>query len=89
MKSATRLERETDALFVGETTGGVPNHFGDAQFAHGPASKIPYIIANLQWQDSAPFDEREWILPDVHTAPGSPILLPAEMARWRRRLRIK
>jgi hypothetical protein len=26
MNFATRLERETDALFVGEPTGGAPNH---------------------------------------------------------------
>ncbi len=62
---ATRLERETEAIFVGEPTGGAPNHFGDAKFAHAPKSQIPYIISTLRWQDSPPFDEREWILPDI------------------------
>ncbi|NWG92110.1 MAG: hypothetical protein HXY21_06325 [Parvularculaceae bacterium] len=66
---ATRLERETDALFVGEPTGGSPNHFGDAKFAHAPTSGIPYIISTLRWQDSPPFDERPWILPDIPAPP--------------------
>lgn len=69
MNFATRLERETDAIFVGEPTGGVPNHFGDAKFSQAPISKIPYIISTLRWQDSSPFDERRWILPDIPAAP--------------------
>jgi hypothetical protein len=48
MNFAMHLERETDALFVGETTGGVPNHLGDAKFVQGPASRISCIIANVQ-----------------------------------------
>ena len=35
---ATRLERETWALFVGEPTGGRPNHFGDAEAFPLPGS---------------------------------------------------
>jgi hypothetical protein len=70
MNFATRLERETDALFAGEPTGGAPNHFGDAKFAHGSVSGVPYIISTLRWQDSTPFDEREWILPDLPTPPA-------------------
>lgn len=69
MNFATRLERETDALFVGEPTGGSPNHFGDAKFAHAPVSNLPYIISTLRWQDSTPFDKREWILPDLPAPP--------------------
>lgn len=66
---ATRLERETDAIFVGEPTGGSPNHFGDAKFATASKSGIPYIISTLRWQDSPPFDAREWILPDIPAPP--------------------
>lgn len=66
---ATRLERETEAIFVGEPTGGAPNHFGDAKFATGPQSGIPYLISTLRWQDSPPFDERDWILPDLPAPP--------------------
>jgi C-terminal processing protease CtpA/Prc len=67
---ATRLERETEAIFVGEPTGGAPNHFGDAKFAVAPKSQIPYIISTLRWQDSPPFDERGWILPDIPAPPS-------------------
>lgn len=70
MNFATRLERETDALFVGEPTGGSPNHFGDAKIAQAPISKIPYLISTLRWQDSTPFDAREWILPDLPAPPA-------------------
>jgi hypothetical protein len=69
MNFATRLERETDALFVGEPTGGSPNHFGDPKIAPGPVSKIPYLISTLRWQDSTPFDTRPWILPDLPAPP--------------------
>lgn len=69
MNFATRLERDTDAIFVGEPTGGSPNHFGDAKFTQAPVSKIPYLISTLRWQDSTPFDTREWILPDLPAAP--------------------
>jgi hypothetical protein len=67
---ATRLERETEAIFVGEPTGGAPNHFGDAKFATAPQSGIPYIISTLRWQDSPPFDDRDWILPDLPAPPA-------------------
>ncbi len=66
---ATRLERETEAIFVGEPTGGSPNHFGDAKFATGPQSGIPYFISTLRWQDSPPLDDRDWILPDIPAPP--------------------
>ncbi|MDH3589980.1 MAG: hypothetical protein OEQ74_11310, partial [Gammaproteobacteria bacterium] len=65
MNLATRLERETDALFVGEPTGGRPNHFGDARMLHGSATGVPYLVSTLRWNDSAPFDDRIWILPDI------------------------
>lgn len=67
---ATRLERETEATFVGEPTGGSPNHFGDAKYVKAPQSGIPYIISTLRWQDSPPFDERPWILPDIPAPPA-------------------
>lgn len=66
---ATRIERESDALFVGEPTGGAPNHFGDAKFAIAPQSRLPYVISTLRWQDSTPFDDRPWIAPDIAAPP--------------------
>lgn len=65
MNLATRLERETDALFVGEPTGGRPNHYGDANLLTGSATGVRYLISTLRWQDSMPFDDRIWLLPDI------------------------
>ncbi|MEZ4587799.1 MAG: S41 family peptidase [Gemmatimonadales bacterium] len=67
---ATRLERETDALFVGEPTGGRPNHLGDPELLVGAATGGTYLVSTMRWQDSPPYDERPWILPDLPAPPG-------------------
>ena len=61
----TRLERDSFALFVGEPTGGAPNHFGDARPFVGEASGLTSIVSTLPWFDSYPQDTRPWILPDL------------------------
>jgi hypothetical protein len=61
----SRLERDSFAIFVGEPTGGAPNHYGDAQSFQGEASGITAIVSTLPWFDSYPQDTRPWILPDV------------------------
>lgn len=61
----TRLERDSFALFVGEPTGGAPNHYGDAQPFVGEASGLTSIVSTLPWFDSYPQDQRPWILPDL------------------------
>lgn len=65
---ATRLERETYALFVGEPTGGAPNHYGDAAHFRGEASGIMAMVSTVPWFDSYPMDHRKWILPDLPVA---------------------
>ena len=62
---ATRLERETFATFVGEPTGGAPNHYGDAALFTGEITGISAIVSTLAWFDSYPQDTRPWILPDL------------------------
>jgi hypothetical protein len=62
---ANRLERETYALFVGEPTGGSPNHYGDAQVFTGKSTGMTAIVSSLPWFDSYPQDARPWILPDL------------------------
>lgn len=62
---ASRLERETFARFVGEPTGGAPNHYGDARPLVGEATGLTTIVSTLAWFDSYPQDSRPWILPDV------------------------
>ena len=64
---ATRLERETYAIFAGGPTGGIPNHYGDARRTIGEATGVPVYVSTLPWFDSAPQDERSWILPDLVT----------------------
>jgi hypothetical protein len=71
---ANRLERETFALFVGEPTGGAPNHYGDAQLFTGEATGISAIVSSLPWFDSYPQDRRPWIMPDLP--------VPATFADW-------
>lgn len=71
---ANRLERETFALFVGEPTGGAPNHYGDARTFTGEASGITAIVSTIPWFDSYPQDERQWIMPDIAA--------PATFADW-------
>lgn len=60
-----RLERDSFAIFVGEPTGGAPNHYGDAQVFNGAVSGITSMVSTIPWFDSYPQDEREWILPDL------------------------
>jgi len=62
---ATRLERETFAVFMGEPTGSSPNHCGDAtRFGDGPAD-LPAQVSTVRWMDSSPADKRVTIKPDV------------------------
>ena len=70
-----RLERETFALFVGEPSGGAPNHYGDGEVIVGAATGIAALISKLPWFDSYPQDERVWIMPDLPS--------PQLFADWR------
>jgi hypothetical protein len=74
----TYLERFTNATFVGEPTGGSPNHFGDARPIDLPNSGLRVGASTIYWQNSlpVPFEERDW------TAPGIAARLTA--ADWAR-----
>jgi hypothetical protein len=61
----TRVERETFALFVGEPSGGAPNHYGDGRPFSGPASGLRGQVSSLPWFDSYPSDHRLWTAPDL------------------------
>lgn len=71
---ATRLERETSAIFVGLPTGGAPNHYGDPAVSVGSATGITAIVSTLPWFDSYPQDQRPWIMPDL--------MAPTTFADW-------
>lgn len=59
------LERQTNALFVGEPTGATPNHHGDAVSIPLPNTGLTVGISSLFWQNSDPRDRRPWLEPDV------------------------
>lgn len=62
------LERHTPALFVGEPTGGKPNHFGDSRKLELPRSGLTVRISSLEWQYSSPRDDRPWVPPHLPVA---------------------
>jgi hypothetical protein len=55
----------TETLFVGEPTGGRPNHFGDNAPVVLPNSRIEIRLSTLWWQDRDPRDQRAWQAPDL------------------------
>ena len=68
---AVDLERHTNAVFVGEPTGGKPNHYGDSRKIQLPNTGLTVRISSLYWQYSSPRDERPWIAPQIAVSVGS------------------
>ncbi len=68
VNGASDLERETQALFVGEPTGAGPNHCGDAATFTLPTTRIGVRCSTVRWQKSDPRDSRSAIWPDVPVA---------------------
>ena len=68
----SRIERETWAMFVGEPSGGAPNHEGDATPFQGDGFKA--YVSTLPWFDSHPYDRRIWTMPDI--------MAPLRFADW-------
>jgi hypothetical protein len=66
---ATWIERNTDAIFVGEPTGSSPNFIGEESPFELPYSKLMANVSDLFWQSSWPDDKREWIAPLLYTPP--------------------
>jgi tetratricopeptide (TPR) repeat protein len=58
------LERMTDAVFVGEPTGGKPNSYGDSRKIVLPNSGITVRVSILWWQVDER-DRRPWTAPAV------------------------
>jgi hypothetical protein len=59
------LEQNTNAIFVGEPTGGKPNNFGESRKITLPNSGLTVRTSTLYWQPSDPRDKREAIVPDI------------------------
>lgn len=67
--TATYLERETAAVFVGEPTGSRPNFIGETIPFELPVSGVVVNVADLYWQTSWPSDHRTWIAPQIYAPP--------------------
>jgi len=62
---ANDLEKNTNTLFVGEPTGGKPNHYGDATNLVLPNSKVIVRVSTRYWQDMPETDKRRSIYPQL------------------------
>ena len=60
-----RVERLTNATFVGEPSSSSPNFVGEETDLLLPWSRLRGSISTRYWQDSDPWDERPWIAPDL------------------------
>lgn len=58
-------EKYTNAIFVGEPTGGKPNHYGDAVQITLPNSGFRLRASTIWWQDVDPRDVRQWTAPEI------------------------
>jgi hypothetical protein len=70
MNTATTLERETNAIFVGEPTGSGPNHVGEGKLIRLPCTGTRITCSSQLWQDSDPRDHRVWIAPALVAIPN-------------------
>lgn len=66
-----RVERWTDAIFVGEPSSSRPNFLGEETNLVLPFSRVRGSISTNYWQDSDPDDVRRWIAPQVPVALSS------------------
>ena len=62
---ASALEKHTSAIFVGEPTGGKPNHYGSGGAFFLPNSNLRVRHSRSYFQNSDPADDRPWIAPDL------------------------
>jgi hypothetical protein len=67
----TELEENTNAIFVGEPTGGRPNGYGDSRKIVLPSSGLTVRVATLYWQTSDPRDFRDAIPPHLTVSQSS------------------
>ena len=65
MQLVVDLEQRTPAVFVGEPTGGSPNHYGDATVVELPNSGLNAHIATMAWMTAGEGDERLTREPDI------------------------
>lgn len=62
---AMDLERHTPVIFVGETMGAKPNHYGDSRRLRLPNTGLTIRASTRYWQLSRPTDRRDAVAPMI------------------------
>lgn len=62
------IDNYTSAIFVGEPTAENLNFYGDTRAETLPNSKIEAYLSFAWWQDKAPWENADWLYPDVSVA---------------------
>jgi len=70
MNCAVDIERNTNAIFVGEPTGSSPNFVGETNILVLPCSGVRLSCSSLYWQCSTATDRRTWIAPALKAEPS-------------------
>ena len=65
MQFVIDLEQQTSAIFVGEPTGGSPNHFGNATTFQLPNTGLNAHVATFAWTTAGGDDKRLTCDPDI------------------------
>ncbi|MBR9853087.1 MAG: hypothetical protein GYB37_00700 [Algicola sp.] len=68
---STQLDQFTETMFIGEPSGGRPSHVGDDNEINLPHSGLKAYASKSFWQSPVPYDERNWIAPEVFIKPTS------------------
>ncbi len=82
------LERDTQAVFVGEPTGGSPNQYGDATTVELANSGLNASVVTVAWKTAGESDERLTREPDIPVPHNSTAFFagttPRSTQRWQR-----
>jgi tetratricopeptide (TPR) repeat protein len=70
MNGSVDIERNTNAIFVGEPTGSSPNFVGETNILILPCSGLRVSCSSLYWQSSTATDRRTWIAPSLLAEPS-------------------
>jgi len=65
------LEKDTNAFFAGEMSGGKPVGWGDSKKLLLPSSGLTVRVSSLYWQQTDPRDERPGVSVEIEAPPTS------------------
>src|SRR5690349_8534871 len=69
VSGVSKLDANTNAIFVGEPISSPPNFVGESIPMRLPYSKMVGAISDLYWQNMFAMDYRTWIAPSIYTPP--------------------